>query len=88
MPEDEETPSTSGWFADGILENGRDPGAVRRAAIRETNARRQQAEADKVAQRGQDRAERPQRAPSPGSRPRRSGAAVRPPESISVLSLA
>ncbi len=35
MPEDEETPGAPGWFADGILENGQDPGAVRRAAIRE-----------------------------------------------------
>ncbi len=66
MPEDEETPGAPGWFADGILENGQDPGAVRRAAIREQNARRQQAEADRVAQRGQDRAERPQRVTVPG----------------------
>ncbi len=66
MPDDEETPGGPGWFADGILENGQDPGAVRRAAIREQNARRQQAEADRVAQKGQDRAERPQRATVPG----------------------
>ncbi len=58
MPEDEETPGAPGWFADGILENGQDPGAVRRATIRETNARRQQNEADRAAQRGQERKER------------------------------
>ncbi len=78
MPEDEETPGAPGWFADGILENGQDPGAVRRAAIREQNARRQQAEADRVAQRGQDRAERPQRVTVPGKPLRRSGAAASP----------
>jgi len=38
---------------------------VRRAAIRETNARRQQAEVDREAQKGQDRAERPQRVHRP-----------------------
>ncbi len=66
MPEDEETPSTPGWLGDGILENGVDQGATRRAAIRETNARRQRAEADRVARKGQERAERPQRATVPG----------------------
>ncbi len=66
MPEDEETPRTPGWFGDGILENGVDLGAARRAAIREANARRQQAEADREAQKGQDRAQRPQRATAPG----------------------
>ena len=69
MQEEEETPGAPGWFADGILENGVDQGATRRAAIRETNARRQQADADKVAQRGQDRAERPQRGTVPGRPP-------------------
>ncbi len=69
MPEDEDTPRTPGWLGDGILENGVDLGAARRAAIREANARRQQAEADRVAQRGQDRAERPQRATVPGQPP-------------------
>ncbi len=69
MPEDEETPSTPGWLGEGILQNGVDAGAGRRTAIREANARRQQAEADRVAQRGQDRAERPQRATVPGTPP-------------------
>jgi len=49
MPEDEETPSTPGWLGDGILENGVDQGAARRVAIREVNARRQQAETDRTA---------------------------------------
>jgi len=66
MPEDEETPRTPGWLGDGILENGVDPGAARRAAIREANARRQQAETDRAARKGQERAERPQRATVPG----------------------
>jgi len=66
MPDDEETPHTPGWLGDGILQNGVDQGAARRAAIREANARRQQAEVDRVAQKGQDRAERPQRATVPG----------------------
>ncbi len=65
MPEDEETPGAPGWLGDGILENGRDPGAVRRAAIREQNARRQRTEVDRAAQKGQDRAERPQRVTVP-----------------------
>jgi len=69
MPEDEETPSTPGALGDGILQNGLDLGAARRAVIREANARRQQAEADKAAQKGQDRAERPQRATVPGKPP-------------------
>jgi len=69
MPEGEETPRTPGWFGDGILENGVDPGAARRAVIRDANVRRQQAEADREAQRGQDRAERPQRATVPGKPP-------------------
>jgi len=59
MPEEEETPSTPGWLGDGILENGVDQGAARRAAIR-------QAEADRAARKGQERAERPQRATVPG----------------------
>lgn len=66
MPEDEETPRAPGWLGEGILVDGVDPGAARRAAIREANARRQQAEVDRVAQRGQERAERPQRATVPG----------------------
>jgi len=69
MSEDEETPRTPGWLGDGILENGVDQGAERRAAIRAANARRQRAEAHKVAQKGQDRAERPQRATVPGRPP-------------------
>ncbi len=69
MPEDEETPSTPGWLGDGILENGVDQGAARRVAIREVNARRQQAETDRTARKGQDRAERPQRATVPGKPP-------------------
>ncbi len=69
MPEDEETPGAPGWFADGILENGQDAGALRRAAIREANARRQQAEVDRAAQKGQDRAELPQRGTVPGRPP-------------------
>jgi len=69
MPEDEETPRTPGWLGDGILQNGVDQGAARRAAIREANARRQQAEADRAAQKGQERAERPQRATVPGKTP-------------------
>jgi len=75
--EGEETPCTPARLGDGILENGVDQGAARRALVREANTRRQQAEADKDAQKGQDRAERPQRATqSPGSQPRRSEAAV------------
>jgi len=66
MPEDEETPSAPGWLGDGILQNGVDQGAARRAAIRDANARRQQAEADRAAEKSQDRAERPQRATVPG----------------------
>ncbi len=67
MPEDEEdTLRTPGWLGDGILQNGVDSGATRRAAIREANARRQQAEADRAAQKGQERADRPQRATVPG----------------------
>jgi len=61
MPEDEETPTTPGWLGDGILQNGVDAGAGRRAAIREANVRRQQAEADRAAQRGQERAEKTHR---------------------------
>jgi len=66
MQEETETPRTPGWLGEGILVDGRDPGAMRRAAIRETNARRQQAEAGRAAQRGQDRAQRPQRGTVPG----------------------
>jgi len=83
MPEDEEMLNTPGVLGDGILENGVDPGAACRAAIRETNARRQQAEADREARKGQDRAERPQRATVPGKPPtlregRRAPGAVHP----------
>ncbi len=66
MPEDEETPRTPGWLGEGILQNGVDAGAGRRAQVREANARRQHQEADRAAQRGQDRAERPQRVTVPG----------------------
>ncbi len=69
MQDDEETPRTPGWLGDGILVDGQDPGSARRAAIREANARRQQAEVDRVARKGQDRAERPQRATVPGKPP-------------------
>ncbi len=51
------------------MQNGVDQGAARRARVREANARRQQAEADREAQKGQDRAERPQRATVPGKPP-------------------
>ena len=83
MPEDEETPSTPGWLGEGILQNGVDQGAGRRTVIREANARRQHQEADRVAQRSQDRAERPQRAtvpgkPAPPLRGRRTPGAVHP----------
>ena len=81
MPEDEETPSTPGWLGAGVLVDGRDPGAARRAEIRETNARWQRAEADRAAQRGQERAEA-NRCQSG------SGAATRPPEGASALSVA
>jgi len=63
---DEETSRTPGWLGDGILQNGVDLCAARRAAIREANARRQQAEADRVARKGQERADRPQRVTVPG----------------------
>ncbi len=65
MPEDEEMPNTPGVLGDGILENGVDQGAARRAAIREANARRQQTEADRAAQRDQARAESPHRQTGP-----------------------
>jgi len=58
MPEDEEMPNTPGVLGDGIPQDGVDPGAARRAAIREANARRQQDEAHKAVQRGQERAEK------------------------------
>ncbi len=66
MPEDEETPRAPGWLGEGILVDGQDPGAVRRAVIRDANACRQRAEADRVARKGQERADRPQRATVPG----------------------
>jgi len=66
MPEDEETPRAPGVLGDGILQDGQDSGAARRTAIREANARRQQAEADRAAQKSQDRAQRPQRGTVPG----------------------
>ncbi len=59
MPEDEETPAGPGRLGEGVLQDGQDPGAARRAAIRGANARRQQAEADRAARKGQDRAEIP-----------------------------
>ncbi len=79
MPEDEDTPRAPGWLGDGILQNGVDLGAARRAALREANTRRQQAEAHREAQKGQDRAERPQRATVPGKpAPPRGGRRVPP----------
>jgi len=65
VQEEEETPRTPGWLGDGILENGVDQGAARRAAIREANARRQQDDAHKAVQRGQDRAEKARRRAGP-----------------------
>ncbi len=65
MPEDEEMANTQGVLGDGILQDGRDHGAAWRAALRETNARRQQAEADREAQKGQARAESPHRHAGP-----------------------
>ncbi len=61
MPEDEETLSAPGVLGDGIPQDGVDPGSDRRAAIREANARRQQDDAHKAVQRGQDRAEKARR---------------------------
>ena len=74
MLEDEEMPSTPGWFGEGILQNGVDQGATRRAAIREANAVRRQAELDTAALRAQERAERlaarpPVRKPAPPPAP-------------------
>ncbi len=69
MLEDEETPRAPGWLGEGILVDGQDQGAVRRSAIREANAHRQRAEADRTARKGQERAERPQRATVPGKPP-------------------
>jgi len=57
MPEDEETPRTPGWFGDGILENGVDLGAARRAAIRAHNAARQAQEAARDTQKAHQREE-------------------------------
>ncbi len=57
MPEDEETLSAPGVLGDGIPQDGVDPGSDRRAA----NARRQQDDAHKAVQRGQDRAEKARR---------------------------
>jgi len=66
-PGDEEDDAPLTWFsACGILVDGQDPGALRRATIRKANARRQQAEVDRTARKGQERAERPQRATVPG----------------------
>jgi len=65
MPEDEETLSAPGALGDGIPQDGVDPGAARRTAIREANARRQQGEAHKAVQRGQERAEKARRQAGP-----------------------
>ncbi len=65
MPEDEETLSAPGVLGDGIPQDGVDPGAARRAAIREANARRQQDEAARAVQRGQERAEKARRQAAP-----------------------
>ncbi len=65
MPDAEEMPNTPGILGDGILENGVDPGAARRTAIREANARRQQDDAHKAVQRGQERAEKARRRVDP-----------------------
>jgi len=61
MPEDEETLSAPGALGDGIPQDGVDPGAARRTAIREANARRQQADAHKAVQKSQERAEKTHR---------------------------
>jgi len=58
MPDAEEMPNTPGVLGDGILQDGVDSCAERRAAIREANARRQQDDAYKAVQRGQERAEK------------------------------
>ncbi len=65
MPDAEEMPNTPGVLGDGVLQDGRDNGAARRTAIREANARRQQDDAHKAVQRGQDRAEKARRRAGP-----------------------
>jgi len=65
MPEDEETPAEPGVLGDGIPQDGVDPGSARRTAIRDANARRQQDDAHKAVQRGQDRAEKARRRAGP-----------------------
>ncbi len=65
MPDAEEMPNTPGVLGDGILQDGVDPGAARRTAIREANARRQQDVAHKAVQRGQERAEKARRQAGP-----------------------
>jgi len=65
MPDAEEMPNTPGVLGDGVLQDGVDPVATRRTAIREANARRQQDDAHKAVQRGQDRAEKARRRAGP-----------------------
>ncbi len=65
MPDAEEMPNTPGVLGDGIPQDGVDPGAAHRTAIREANARRQQDDAHKAVQRGQDRAEKARRQSGP-----------------------
>ncbi len=65
MPDAEEMPNTSGILGDGIPQDGVDPGTARRTAIREANARRQQDDAHKAVQRGQERAEKARRRADP-----------------------
>ena len=71
MPDDEEMPNTPGVLGDGILQDGRDPGAARRTVIRDANARRQQDEVARAVQRGQDRRMPQTRTPQGGAGPMR-----------------
>jgi len=85
MPEDDETPRTPGWLGDGILQNGVDQGATRRSAIRGTRT----PAGSKPRPIGQPRRARTGQsghsgAPSPGSQPRLSGAAVRPRRPVCI----
>lgn len=52
-------------LGDSILHDGVDPGAVRRAVIRDANTRRQQDEERRAAQKRQDRAREARRARAP-----------------------
>ncbi len=80
---DTETLTVGLELGEALLVNGVDAGAARRAAIREANTRRQQAEADRAVRKGQERAGRPQRVtvpgkPAPSLRGRRVLTAVHP----------